>query len=91
MICHDARTGVEVYPRQRVTRGGTAFTASPWAYNWKIFAVSEDGDTYVIKAGPDFELLGTNSLDEWTMATPAVANGSLIVRTVSRLYRISNR
>ena len=91
LICHDARTGAEVYPRQRVTRGGTAFTASPWAYNGKIFAVSEDGDTYVIKAGPEFELLGTNSLDEWTMATPAVANGSLIMRTVSRLYRISNR
>jgi outer membrane protein assembly factor BamB len=89
LICHDARTGAEVYPRQRVSRGGTLFTASPWAYNGKIFAISEDGDTYVVKAGPEFELLGTNALNEWTLATPAIANGSLIVRTVSNLYRIS--
>jgi hypothetical protein len=91
LFCHDARTGEEVYPRQRVTPGGTAFTASPWAYNGKIFAMSEDGDTYVIKAGPEFEILGRNSLNEWTMATPAVAHGSLIIRTVSTLYRVSKR
>ncbi len=89
LICHDARTGEEVYPRQRVSRGGSLFTASPWAYNGRIFAISEDGDTYVVKAGPEFELLGVNALDEWTLATPAVANGSLVVRTVSALYRIA--
>ena len=91
LICHDARTGEEVYPRQRISPGGSLFTASPWAYNGKVFAISEDGDTYVVKAGPEFELLGTNSLDAWTLATPAIANGSLIVRTVSTLYRISER
>ena len=69
LMCHDARTGEEVYSRQRVSQGGTLFTASPWAYNGKIFAMSEDGDTYVVKAGPEFELLGTNSLNEWTLAT----------------------
>ncbi len=89
LICHDARTGEEVYARPRIARGGSLFTASPWAYNGKIFAVSEDGDTYVVKAGPEFELLRTNSLEEWTLATPAIANGSLLVRTVSALYRIS--
>ena len=89
LICYDARTGEEVYPRQRLARGGNLFTASPWAYNGQIFAISEEGDTYVVKAGPEFEFLGTNPLNEWTLATPAVANGSLIVRTVSRLYRIS--
>ena len=91
LICHDARTGEEIYPRQRVSPGGSLFTASPWAYNGQIFALSEDGDTYVVKAGPEFELLGTNSLNEWTLATPAIANGSLFIRTVSRLYRISER
>ena len=69
--------------------GGSLFTASPWAYNGRIFAISEDGDTYVVKAGPEFEMLGVNALEEWTLATPAVANGSLIVRTVSALYRIA--
>ena len=69
----------------------TAFTASPWAYNGKIFALSEDGDTYVMQAGPEFKLLGKNSLNEMTLATPAIANGSLIVRTASKLYRIARR
>ena len=50
--------------------------------------MSEDGDTYVIQAGPDFKVLAKNSLDEMTLATPAVANGSVIVRTASKLYRI---
>jgi len=87
LICHDGKTGKEVYPRQRIT-AGTLFTASPWAYNGKIFALSEDGDTFVIQAGPEFKVLGKNSLGEMTLATPAVANGSLIVRTASKLYRI---
>lgn len=91
LSCHDARTGKEVYPRQRVTMDATAFTASPWAYNGKIFALSEDGDTYVMQAGPEFKVLGKNSLNEMTLATPAVANGSLIIRTASKLYRISRK
>ena len=61
---------------------------SPWAYSGKIFALSEDGDTYVIRAGREYELLGVNSLDEFTMATPAIAQGSLFIRTASKLYRI---
>ena len=88
LMCYDARTGQEVYPRQRVT-AGTLFTASPWAYNGKIFALSEDGDTYVIRAGSEFEVLGRNSLDEMTLATPAFARGSIFLRTASKLYRIS--
>ena len=84
---HDARTGQEVYSRQRIAVGA-AFTASPWAYGSKIFALSEDGDTFVIRAGPRFELLGVNALDEFTMATPAIAKGSLFIRTASKLYRV---
>lgn len=84
---HDAHTGEPVYSRQRVA-SATGFTASPWAYNGKVFALSEDGDTYVIQAGPEFEILRVNSLDEFTMATPAIARGSLIIRTLTKLYRI---
>ena len=51
--------------------------------------LSEDGDTYVIQAGPEFKLLGTNSLNEMALATPAVAGGNLILRTQSKLYRLS--
>ena len=61
LTCHDAKTGKEIYPRQRVTADAASFTSSPWAYNGKIFAMSEDGDTYVIEAGPQFKVLGKNS------------------------------
>jgi outer membrane protein assembly factor BamB len=87
--CHDAKTGQEIYGRQRITADAAGFTASPWAYNDRIFALSEDGDTYVIQAGREFKVLAKNSLDEMTLATPAVARGSLIIRTASKLYRIS--
>ena len=87
LLCNDARTGEQVYGRQRLAVG-SSFAASPWAYNGKIFLLSEDGDTYVVQAGPDYKLLGTNSLNEMALATPAVANGSLFIRTQSRLYRI---
>ena len=59
------------------------------AYNGKILAISEDGDTYVIQAGTEFKVLGKNSLNEMTLATPAVARDSLFIRTASKLYRIS--
>jgi len=90
LTCRDARTGKEVYGKQRLNAAGAAFTASPWAYNGKIFALSEDGDTYVIQAGPEFKLLGKNSLDEMTLATPAIYRSSLMLRTASKLYRIEN-
>lgn len=86
---HEAKTGKEVYGRQRITSDASGFTASPWGYNGKIFAMSEDGDTYVIRAGATFELLGKNSLNEMTLATPAIAHGSLLIRTASKLYRFS--
>jgi outer membrane protein assembly factor BamB len=87
--CHDARTGREIYGKQRIDPASGAFTASPWAANGKIFCLSEDGDTYVIEAGAEYKLVGKNSVDEMCMATPAVARGSLLLRTASQLYRIS--
>jgi len=87
--CFDARSGKQVYDTPKVRLGGGAFTASPWAYDDKIFCLSEDGDTYVIAAGPEFKILRKNSLEEFTMATPAIASGSLFLRTESRLYRIT--
>ena len=42
-----------------------------------------------MQAGPEFKVLGRNSLDEMTLATPAIANGSLIIRTATKLYRIT--
>ncbi len=88
MTCHDAETGAEIYGRTPIERGST-FTSSPWAYNGKLFFLSEDGDTYVVKAGPEFEMLNTNSLEELCLATPSIANGNLLIRTVSKVYCLS--
>lgn len=85
---HDARTGQEIYGKQRIDVNAGAFTASPWAYNGKLFCLSEDGDTYIIEAGGTYRLLGKNSLGEMCMATPAIARGSIFIRTASNLYRI---
>ena len=91
LSCRDARTGKEIYEKQRINLNGTSgFTASPWAYDNKIFCLSEDGDTFVFQAGPEYKLIGKNSLGEMCMATPAIAHDSLIIRTASNLYRIKN-
>ena len=88
LACYDARSGKEWYGRTRIAPRAYAYTASPWAYEGKVFCLSEDGDTQVVQAGPEFKLLGTNPLAETCLATPAIAHRSLILRTQSNLYRI---
>ena len=83
----DAKTGEELF-RRRVGAGARSFTASPWAYDGKIFCLSEDGDTYVFEAGREFKKLHTNSVEEFCMSTPAIVGESLILRTETQLYRI---
>ncbi|MQA31667.1 MAG: PQQ-binding-like beta-propeller repeat protein [Luteitalea sp.] len=89
LLYHDARTGQQVYGRQRISPEAGGFTASPWAYNGKIFLLSEDGDTFVVEAGREYKLLGKNSLNEMSLASPAIVRGSVILRTQSRLYRLA--
>jgi outer membrane protein assembly factor BamB len=89
LLNHDARTGKEIYGKQRVSLEASGFTASPWAYNGYLFAISEDGDTFVMQAGPTFKLLAKNSLNGMVLATPAIAHASLFIRTNTCLYRIA--
>jgi outer membrane protein assembly factor BamB len=86
--CYDGRTGKVIYEKQQLAKDARAFTASPWANDGKLFFLSEDGDTFVIQAGPDFRVLGRNALNEMCMATPATLRGSIIIRTLTKLYRI---
>ena len=86
LVCYDAKTGKMVYDRQRL-RG--RFMTSPWAYNGMLFCQNEKGKTYVIKAGPDFDVLHENHLDETCIATPAIAQGKLFIRTETKLYCIT--
>jgi outer membrane protein assembly factor BamB len=87
IACYEAKTGREVYGKKRLGIG-TNFSASPIVVGNRLFCFSEDGDVYVIKTGPDFELLATNSIGEGIMAYPAVSEGMMFVRTVKNLYCI---
>ena len=89
ITCHDAKTGELVYDRTRFPQGAS-FTASPWAYNGKVFFLNENGDTYVMPLGREFKIERTNSLDELSIATPAISQGKLLLRTASQVYCISN-
>ena len=85
LTAYNAKTGERVY-QERLGGTGAAFTASPVASDGKIYLPSEDGDVFVVKAGPKYELLAKNPVGEVMMATPAISDGLLIVRTVTHLY-----
>lgn len=84
----DAQTGEETFKARISSSGGADFTSSPWAYNGKVFCVSEQGNTYVINAAEDYELLHVNPLGDFVMATPAIAGDRLLLRTDKGLYCI---
>jgi outer membrane protein assembly factor BamB len=88
LTCLDAATGAVQYDNGRVPIPAT-FTASPVAFEGKILLTSEDGDTFIIKAGPKFELLATNSIGEPVYASPAISQGSIFLRGENHLYCIS--
>lgn len=85
--CYDAQSGAEIYRRKRLSG---EFTASPIAYNGKIFCSNEAGDTFVIEADDTFKKPSVNALEEMIMATPAIAGDRLLIRTIHHLYCIRN-
>lgn len=87
LTAYHAKTGERIY-QQRVGPGG-AYSASPIAADGKLYLSSEDGDIYVIKAGPQFELLAKNPMGEVLMATPAISDGVLIVRSIKHLFAVA--
>lgn len=84
LVCLDGKTGKEVY-RKRL---GGACNSSPIAANGRIYFSNNDGVTFVVKAGREFELLAANSLGERITASPAVSGNELFYRTDSHLYSI---
>jgi hypothetical protein len=85
----DAATGARAYQR-RIGEGGGAYSASPIAADGRIYLTSEDGDIYVIKEGPAYELIATNSMGEVCLATPAIAQGQMFIRTTGHLLAVTN-
>lgn len=87
LSCYDLVSGEEKYT-DRIPHQGSGFSASPVASDGKIYLPSEDGDMFVVKAGPKFELLGTNRIGQALMATPAISGGMLFVRAERDLFAI---
>jgi outer membrane protein assembly factor BamB len=89
MWCLDAKTGKEIYGRQRLrpaTYSGSAVLA-----DGKIYITDEDGVTSVVQAGPTFAKLAENDLGEYTLSSPAISDGQIFIRTESFLYAIGKR
>jgi outer membrane protein assembly factor BamB len=81
---YNAKTGELVY-QERIP---SSFSASPIAADGKLYLASQDGDVYVVRAGPKFELLATNSMGEPLMATPAISGNNLIIRSERYIYSV---
>ncbi|HWS88311.1 MAG TPA: PQQ-binding-like beta-propeller repeat protein [Pyrinomonadaceae bacterium] len=87
---YDLRTGEEVY-RQRLPTVGSGFSASPVAADGKLYLSNEDGEVLVVAAGRKFELLATNSMGELLMATPALSDGVMYVRSAKSLFAVGRK
>jgi outer membrane protein assembly factor BamB len=86
MWCLDAKTGAEVYGQQRIKPG--TYSGSPVLADGKIYVTNEDGLTTVVAAGPKFEVLAENPLNDYCLSSPAISDGKIFIRTAQFLYCI---
>lgn len=87
LTAYDASTGERIY-RARVAVG-RSFSGSPVASDGRLYFPSETGTVYVVKAGRKFESLAENPIDEILMATPAVSDGMIVVRSLGHVFGIA--
>lgn len=90
LTCFNAKNGEEIYT-ERLGGTGVALTASAVAADGKLYFTSEHGTVFVVKAGPEFELLEENDLDDVCMATPAITDGTIYFRTQHNLVAIGEK
>jgi outer membrane protein assembly factor BamB len=84
--CVSPSTG-EIHYQQRIP---DSFLASPVAADGKVYLASEDGNIYVVRAGPRYELIAVNPMGEPSVATPAFARGRLIIRTIGHVVAVGD-
>jgi len=84
VTCYEAKTGKQVYKERLGGSGG--YTASPVAADGKLYFTGEESGVRVVRAGPKFEVLAVNPLGEPCMATPAISDGMIFVRTQHHLF-----
>jgi outer membrane protein assembly factor BamB len=89
MWCLDAKTGKPIYGPERLKPG--TYSSSPVLADGKLFLSNEDGVTSVVKAGPKFEVLAENALDDYILSSPAISDGQVFIRTAAYLWVIGPR
>lgn len=87
LTVYEAASGELVY-QNRIGTTNSTFSASPVAAQGRLYFSSEDGEVFVVRAGPKYELLSTNRMGEALMASPAIADGTLLVRGQKHLFAI---
>jgi outer membrane protein assembly factor BamB len=85
--CYDQKTA-KIHWNERL---GGNFSASPVLAENRIYAINEEGVTYVLKAGTKYELLSKNELGERCLSSPGVLNGAILIRTEGHLWRIGSK
>ena len=86
LTAYKLASGEQVY-QTRLPMG--SFAASPVAADGRLYFASETGEVHVLRAGEVHELLATNAMDEIVMATPAVSDGLLVIRTLKNVVGLS--
>jgi outer membrane protein assembly factor BamB len=86
-----ATTGETLFQGRLGVAQREGFSASPVAFDGKVFFTNDEGETFVLKAGPKYELLHTNNIGERTLASPALVDGRWYVRTERNLIAIGTR
>ena len=85
----NAKTGVLVWGPSRLPSG--TYSASPVLAEGRVYVTNEDGVTSVFAAGPAFELLAQNPLNDYTLSSPAVSQGQIFIRTAKQLFAIGTK
>ncbi len=88
LAAYDVETGERIY-RARIGGVGGSYAASPIAADGRLYFTSEEGETFVVRAGRQYALVARNSVDRIVMATPAASDGVLVVRAIDRLLGIT--
>ncbi len=89
MWCLDAKTGTEIYGQQRLKPG--TYSGSLVLADEKLYITNEEGLTTVIKAGPKFEVVSENPLNDYCLSSPAISDGQIFIRTATNLYCIGKK
>ena len=86
----DARSGKVLWQGRLGVAQREGFSASPVGVDGKVFFTNDQGETFVLKAGPTLDLMHVNRLDERVLASPALVDGTWYVRTDQHLLAIGN-